>query len=167
MTVAVYFNHGKESGPWGSKIRRLAEVVKGRNYAVHSIDYQGITDPQQRVEMLVTSAARQADKLILVGTSMGGYVAAAASAVLKPKGLFLLAPAFYVSDYPQPEPDPIAEKIVILHGWEDDVIPVINSIRYAQKFRAQLHILPNGHRLIGELELVLDLFALFLDQLEI
>ena len=28
MTRLVCFNHGKESGPWGTKIQRLADVAK-------------------------------------------------------------------------------------------------------------------------------------------
>lgn len=166
MTASVTFNRGQESGPWGSKIQRLAQVAKIRNYSVQSIDYRGIMDPQERVEMLLASTASQADNLVLVGSSMGGYVAAAASGILQPKGLFLLAPALYMSDYPQLEPEPVADKIAILHGWQDEVIPIENSIRYARKYKAQLHILPDGHRLIGDLELIADLFALFLEQLE-
>ena len=40
----VCFNHGKESGPWGSKITALAEVAKGNGFAVKSLDYQDLPD---------------------------------------------------------------------------------------------------------------------------
>lgn len=40
----VYFNHGKESGPWGSKISKLAEVAHKRGFDVESIDYQDLPD---------------------------------------------------------------------------------------------------------------------------
>ena len=36
------------------------------------------------------------ERLILVGSSMGGYVSTVASVSLKPAGLFLMAPAFYM-----------------------------------------------------------------------
>jgi hypothetical protein len=36
--MKVYFSHGKESGPWGSKIKRLAGIAQQKGYAVDSID---------------------------------------------------------------------------------------------------------------------------------
>jgi pimeloyl-ACP methyl ester carboxylesterase len=35
----------------------------------------------------------------------------------------------------------------IVHGWQDDVVPVENSIRFAQSCRAELHVLDGGHRM--------------------
>lgn len=96
----VYFNHGKESGPWGSKITKLVDVARERGFAVESIDYRNLPDAGPRTERLLTSEAGKAERLILVGSSMGGYVATVASAVLKPEGLFLLAPAFYMPGIP-------------------------------------------------------------------
>ena len=49
----VCFSHGKESGPWGSKIKCLAKVAERCGFAVESIDYQGIGDPDERVEKLL------------------------------------------------------------------------------------------------------------------
>jgi len=46
----VVFSHGKESGPWGSKITALAAVARERGAAVESVDYQGIEDARVRVE---------------------------------------------------------------------------------------------------------------------
>ena len=37
--MKIYFAHGKESGPWGSKIKRLAGIAKDLGCAVESIDY--------------------------------------------------------------------------------------------------------------------------------
>jgi len=34
----VCFNHGKESGSWGSKITKLADIARGRGFAVESIN---------------------------------------------------------------------------------------------------------------------------------
>src|SRR5665213_1774556 len=74
----VVFSHGKESGPWGAKISAMAAVVRDLGLAVDSIDYRGIEDPGQRVEKLVTAGAALNGPLVLVGSSMGGHVAAAA-----------------------------------------------------------------------------------------
>ncbi|MDQ7048472.1 MAG: hypothetical protein Q9M92_02600 [Enterobacterales bacterium] len=39
--MQVIFSHGKESGPWGSKIKQLAEIAISFSFQVQSIDYQG------------------------------------------------------------------------------------------------------------------------------
>ena len=36
-TGVVYFSHGKESGPWGDKIKRLAQVAEAKGFVVYSI----------------------------------------------------------------------------------------------------------------------------------
>jgi predicted alpha/beta-hydrolase family hydrolase len=162
----VYFNHGKESGPWGSKITKLVDVACKRGFAVESIDYQDLPDAGPRVERLLQSEARKAKGLVLVGSSMGGYVATVASSVLKPEGLFLLAPAFYMPGYPEQNPTPDAKTVSVVHGWSDDVIPVEHSIRFAQKFsgttRMELHLIEDDHRLSAEVDFVAMLFGRFL-----
>ena len=45
----VVFSHGKESGPWGSKIAAMSEIARGEGFHVESVDYQGINDPHARV----------------------------------------------------------------------------------------------------------------------
>jgi hypothetical protein len=51
--MRVYFSHGKESGPWGSKITSLANIAKDQGFSVDSIDYSDIVDPDLRVERLI------------------------------------------------------------------------------------------------------------------
>ncbi|MFT6901716.1 MAG: hypothetical protein ACJAXS_001915 [Colwellia sp.] len=43
--MKVIFSHGKESGPWGSKITKLANVAKELGFGVDSIDYTGHNQP--------------------------------------------------------------------------------------------------------------------------
>lgn len=165
MNGTVCFNHGKESGPWGDKITRLAEVARQHNYAVESVDYTGVMDPTARIQKLLGSDAARAHPLILVGSSMGSYVAAVASASLRPRGLFLLAPAFYIPDFPIQEPVPHAESVALVHGWNDEVIPFEHSLRYAQKFKTALHLVDSDHRLSSQLPLIASLFDGFLQRL--
>src|ERR1700674_944429 len=75
----VVFSHGKESGPWGSKITAMAAVVRDLNLGVESVDYRGMDDPAQRVEKLLAVARELQGPIALVGSSMGGHVAAAAA----------------------------------------------------------------------------------------
>ena len=91
--TTVIFSHGQESGPWGTKIRAMAELVRTMGCGADSIDYQGIADPAERVEKCVHECAAVDDQLILVGSSMGGHVATAAAARLRPVGFLLLAPS--------------------------------------------------------------------------
>lgn len=95
---------------------------------------------------------------------MGGYVSIAASQTLKPQGLFLLAPAVYMSPYANPETTPYASLTVAVHAWQDDVVPVGNMIRFAERHGAQLHLVNSDHRLISALPLIEQLFGWFLDR---
>ena len=46
----VLFAHGKESGPWGSKIQALAEIAKYYDYRVESPDYSDLPNAKSRVD---------------------------------------------------------------------------------------------------------------------
>ena len=159
--TTVIFSHGQESGPWGAKIRAMSERVKALGCSVDSIDYQGIADPTERVEKLVRECADIDDALILVGSSMGGHVATAAAGDLGAAGLFLLAPAYFMEGYEELTPAPPTMPICIVHGWHDDIVPVENSLRFAQSCSATLHIVDGDHRLtanIAEINVYLEQF---------
>ena len=152
--TTVIFSHGQESGPWGTKIRAMSELVRELGCAADSIDYQGIADPTRRVEKLVSECASIDDSLVLVGSSMGGHVATAGADRLGATGLFVLAPAYYMEGYEALTPEPPGIPICIVHGWHDRVVPVANSIRFARQCEAELHLIDGDHRLtdnIGEI----------------
>ena len=160
--TTVIFSHGQESGPWGTKIRAMADMVKELGCQVESIDYQGIVEPSERVRKLVAECGDIDDKLILVGSSMGGHVATAAAGSLGAAGLFVLAPAYYMPGYEDLTPSPPEMPVCIVHGWRDDVVPVENSVRFAQSCNAELHVLNGDHRLtesIGDINYYLSRFV--------
>jgi len=161
----VYFAHGKESGPWGTKIKRLARIAQCRGFHIESPDYQGMEDPDQRVKKLLDLKPSAVDNLVLVGSSMGGYVAAMASETLKPKGLFLMAPAVSMAGFGKRTPVPQAAVQVAVHGWHDDVVPVENVLKFCREHRIQLHLLDCGHTLVSALPHVEALFEYFLDRI--
>lgn len=68
--MKVYFSHGKESGPWGTKITRLAAIAIKQGHQVESIDYTDIPDPDSRVELLLNVLNQSVDDFALVGSSM-------------------------------------------------------------------------------------------------
>ncbi len=150
--TTVLFSHGQESGPWGTKIRAMAECVRELGLEADSIDYQGIADPAERVAKLIEVGRSVEDRLLLVGSSMGGHVATAAADELGAIGLFVLAPAYYMPGYEALTPEPPAVPICIVHGWRDDIVPVDNSIRFARNCRAELHIIDGDHRLTANID---------------
>ena len=163
--MTVVFSHGKESGPWGSKITAMAAMVRDLKLEAVSVDYRGMEDPAQRVAKLLQTGAALGAPLLLVGSSMGGHVSAAAAARLRPRGLFLLAPALYMKGYEEFTPQEVACPTAIVHGWHDDIVPVENSIRWAREHRAALHLLDSDHRLEDQIEAILRLLRAFLEKL--
>jgi len=158
----VVFSHGKESGPWGSKILQMAAVVRDLKLGVESVDYRGMDDPGRRVEKLLEAGAELKGPLVLVGSSMGGHVSAAAAASLRARALFLLAPAFYMPGLEEYTPQDVAVPTAIVHGWHDDVVPVENSIRWAREHGATLHVLDSNHRLEDQIGPICILLRAFL-----
>lgn len=159
----VVFAHGKESGPWGTKITRLAEVAKVRGYAVLSPDYSFTTDPQARVAHLLQLAPHARKSLVLVGSSMGGYVSAMACAALNPTALFLMAPALYFPGWDE-EPEGIPALTSVVHGWRDDIVPSERGQRFAARHRAALHLIDSDHMLNDQLPMLCLLFDALLQR---
>ena len=150
--TTVIFSHGQESGPWGTKIRAMADMVRGLDFSADSIDYQGVADPSERVQKLIAECGDIEDTLVLVGSSMGGHVATAAADSLSAAGLFVLAPAYFIEEYEELTPEPPKMPICIVHGWHDDIVPVENSIRFAASCAATLHIVDGDHRLTNNID---------------
>ena len=158
----IIFSHGKDSEPWGGKIVAMAEVARRRGLTVDSIDYRGMDDPFARVVKLESACKDLSEAPILVGSSMGGYVSAAVSSKRSTKAMFLLAPAFFMPGYEQYTPVPASCPIAIVHGWNDDIVPIENSIRFAQLYKSALHILDSDHRLTADIAQICELFDAFL-----
>lgn len=160
----VCFSHGQDSGPWGTKIRKLAGSAQSSGWAVESLDYQGIADPLARVAKCEAWCRQQAGAVVLYGSSMGGYVAMATAARVPVQGLFMLAPALFVPGYEEYMPDPLpACPTAIVHGWRDDVVPYAGSVRYGDLTGATVTLLDGDHRLTASLADIDRLFTRFLD----
>jgi pimeloyl-ACP methyl ester carboxylesterase len=162
---AVYFSHGQESGPWGTKIKAMAAAVSDLGCRAESVDYQGIAAPGERVRKLVRECRDVTEPLILVGSSMGGHVATAAAGEVGAIGLFVLAPAYFIDGWEPPAPTADGVPVVIVHGWRDDVVPVENSIRYARENLATLHIVDGDHRLTANIDEINFYLRRFVSQL--
>ncbi|MFN5011576.1 MAG: alpha/beta hydrolase [Gammaproteobacteria bacterium] len=160
----VVFSHGKESGPWGTKITALAEVARAAGWSVESVDYRGIDSAEGRLEALLAACralpATSAPP-VLAGSSLGGWLAAAASRSVAARGMFLMAPAFDMPGLP-PLP-PVADcPTVVVHGWQDDIVPVDHGLAFARAHRATLHLVDDDHRLTASLPRISRWFGEFL-----
>lgn len=161
--VRLIWCHGSLSQPWGTKSKGLADIAQAMGLTMEALDFQDLENPDDRVERLVAKLAEAKTPAIIAGSSMGGYVASAAAKNANVKGLFLLAPAFYFPGYDVHVFSGLPKPISVVHGWNDEVVPVENSIRFARQHKAKLHIVPDGHRLSESLDIIGTLFAEFLD----
>jgi alpha/beta superfamily hydrolase len=119
-------------------------------------------NPELRVQQLLAMDWSGYEEIVLVGSSMGAYVATIAAETLMVKGLFLLAPAFYLPGYTQTEFTPPAERTRVIHGWQDTIVPPENAWRFCQIHRIYLKMLDADHRLMSQLDEITGEFDRFL-----
>ena len=162
QNCTVYFAHGRESGPWGTKIRALAKVAETLGCRVFSRDDSDTCDPDLRTRRLIEDVRTIDGPVVLVGSSMGGYVVTVASRVIQPVGLFLMAPALGMPGYAEPRPEPHARQLSVVHGWDDDVVPFDKVLEFARSHQAVLHLIPAGHALVEQIDWLTRNFADFL-----
>jgi hypothetical protein len=160
----VYFAHDQESEAWGPEIKHLAEVAEELNFAVESPDYSGIKSFSGRVAKLLSLKPTASEQLILVGSRVGSWVPLCVSETLKPQGLFLVAPAVGIKDFEPISPKSLTKNTLLIHGWQDEVVPVENVINFARQYQVSLHLLPSDHRLTDQLDWLAILFRNFLQQ---
>lgn len=163
----VVFSHGQEGSPWGRKIAALAEIARSEGYEPEAVDCRGVNSPRDRLAKLVETCRDLSGEVVLVGSSIGGYVSLAAASLLHARGLFLMAPVIYVEDVP-PLREPVVDcPVTIVHGWRDETVPYEDSVRFAKEHRAALHLLDDDHRLHEQIRVVTYLFEQFLITLDL
>jgi len=158
----VIFSHGKDGEPWSRKISGMAEIARAEGYRADSLDYRGLDAPRERITRLVEHCQKLPGELVLVGSSLGGYVAAAAASLLHARGVFLLAPALLLDELPPLRPGLIDCPTTIVHGWRDTVVPPEHSVEFARQYRATLHLLDTDHRMYDQLQMINYYFEHFL-----
>ncbi|MDN6320374.1 MAG: alpha/beta hydrolase [Marinobacter sp.] len=167
-TTHVFLSHGLESGPGSTKIQALKNVAETfDNVQAHAIDHKSSKDPEVRIAQMndaMSASGAAPEDIILAGSSMGGWVCAQTSANTPVSGCFLLAPALAMPDYPQSSPRIQAQHVQIIHGWDDEVVPVVPVIELAQGQSLPVLVLPDGHRLENSLERVVEEFRAFLSR---
>lgn len=164
MAARVVFAHGKESGPWGTKITALAAIARDLGWAVDSPDYRFSHDPDQRAAHL-QALAPTGEPLVLAGSSLGGYVSLKAARQLRPAALFLMAPAIYIPGLNAGAP-PVNISLVVVHGREDAIVPPAHSEHFCREHHADLHLINGDHGLNGRLAVIGALFRTLLSSLD-
>ena len=165
MKKIVIYNHGKDSVQWSDKTDAFAEVAKQYGYYVESPDYRNQLNPDDRVKQLLSLDLSAYEEIVLIGSSMGAYVATVAAETIQPHGLFLLAPAFYLPGYQQTEFNPPENNTQVIQGWQDDIAPPENAWKFCQKHHVRLKIYDAYHRLMSVITQVTKDFDDFLSML--
>ena len=162
-TNIVYIFHGRDSSPQGQKIQAMAAIASLCGWKAIVPDFSKIKDPDERVDTFLETYERSTGRIILAGSSMGSYVAIEASKTIQPDALFLLAPAIYMQGYRQINPEPKAGHITVIHGWDDKLIAPACAVRFADKFKTNLHLLNDGHELYNSIPFIEKTFRDLLD----
>ncbi|GMU69065.1 MAG: alpha/beta hydrolase [Steroidobacteraceae bacterium] len=163
----VVFSHGLESSPQSRKIIALTATAQGEGYDVLAVDYRGIDSPKERVTRLVDACKDVQGDLVLVGSSLGGYVSLVGAPTLHARGVFLMAPAIYFDQLPPLRERSIDCPFTIVHGWRDDVVPYEDSLRLAREYRATLHLVDSDHHLYTHMRMIRYYFEHFLIGLDL
>ena len=162
--MKIIFNHGKEGSPESRKIRRLQERADEAGHDTVVPDYRGILCPDERAAKLLDLLSEDSAPTVLVGSSMGSYISLVAStrSGTPIRGLFLMAPAFYLPGYRVQDLEVPDCPVEVIHGWRDETVPCSHAIRFAEHTRCRLLMLDDDHRLSRSLEEVEARFVRFL-----
>lgn len=101
-------------------------------------------------------------------SSMGGYVSMVVANEQPVAGLFLMAPALWMSseEYSVQSYQPQCDCVEITHGVNDEIVPVDNSIRFVKEHKGTiLHLVPDDHRLKESHNFLACQFKRFLESL--
>ncbi|MBN7768678.1 alpha/beta hydrolase [Marinobacter daepoensis] len=162
----VFLSHGLESGPGSTKIQALKAVAdEFAGVYAESVDHRSTKDPGQRLEQMaqaMSGAGADPSRTVLAGSSMGGWVCAQTSERTPVLGCFMLAPALALPGYPESHPVLNAHHACLIHGWQDNVVPVMPVIELARQQQIETLILADGHRLENSVQRVANEFRKFL-----
>ena len=157
----IIFAHGLEGSPNGSKIRSLRDA----GFEVVAPDFQGMV-LAERVDLLEEICLEYASQQpVLAGSSYGGLTAAIVAMRMPDafRGLLLCAPALHLVEPPVDDETvliaPNGLKTIIIHGLEDDIVPISCSIEYASRSSNEIvafHQVDDGHRLAESHRKIID-----------
>lgn len=186
MKGHVIISHGLQSSPEATKATAIAKVAQSLGWTTEIPDYRDLDasselgDVLARIERLRRAGTRKcrgsqdagsdgaaAGKrapLVLAGSSMGAFISARVSLAVAVQGLFLMAPPTQLKGYDIVlDAAPVPTSIV--HGWHDELIPVGEVVRWAQKRSDHLVLVNDSHRLAGHVDFCAQEFGRFVQGL--
>jgi len=166
--------HGFESGPDANKVTALGEVAERLGWshvrpdftdldAKHEVSALGDVFARERRLLGLARSAAANGPLVLAGWSLGAYIAARVSLQVPVAALFLLAPPVRMGAAAPLEAAAVPTSIV--HGWDDELIPVADVVAWAAPRRARLLLVDDTHRLSANVRAGADAFAALLSAL--
>ena len=171
MRGQIILSHGSDSGPDATKVSVLAAFAESLGWKTQRPDYRsddlaghaGSVD--RRLQRLLAAIDTLDAPPVLVGSSMGSFVAGLASLQRPVAGLFLLATPSEIPDYRQPFGLAEGVPTLLYHGWRDDVCPPEGMVAFAAKHRLPLFMVDDDHRLSDSVDRIVEQFGLFLTSL--
>lgn len=171
MRGHVILSHGLNSSPEATKVSAMARVAEALGWTTERPDYSDIdargdiTEVSARLERLLDRAQAAPKPLVLAGSSMGAFISALATLEVECIGLFLLAPPVVLEGYPQ-SLDAELVPTTVIHGWDDDLIPAGDVVRWARVRNDRLILVDDGHRLEHHVDFCAEEFGRFLAALK-
>lgn len=163
-------SHGFNSNPNARKIKLLGAVAEQLGWSCEYPDYTAydtqlqisavgdVLGRQKYLDTCVQHARMGDDKpLVLVGSSLGGYISARESLTSCVHGLFLMVPPVYLGHFSALDAAPIPTWVV--HGWRDTIVPAQDVITWARTRLTKLIMLDDDHFLHQHLSLLHAVFA--------
>jgi pimeloyl-ACP methyl ester carboxylesterase len=170
----VIFLHGLESGPDSFKIQNMRSMAESMGWLTLAPDGRFSREPRQRSAAVLAQWPHDAVRVFLVGSSLGGFVAASIAAQVASEeaqlvsqcptnlcGMLLLCPAFDLPGYPLDRPAQalLGECIQLIHGRADAVVPLSHSQRAAKAWGANLLEVDDDHSLHNSIATICDVLA--------
>lgn len=140
----MIFLHGLESSSQSSKAILLRNLFPN----ILTPDFQGSLDARMKKLYPIMGDSKE---WVIIGSSFGGLMAAlfATQHPDQVRKLILLAPALMLPEFCENLPDPVCIPTILIHGNQDDVVPLEHVRLLAEKSFVNLkHItVDDGHRL--------------------
>lgn len=174
MKGVAIISHGLQSSAAATKATALAEVGQTLGWQCIRPDYRDLDQSQAhaplgdvaaRIARLQSLAREHAGApLVLAGSSMGAFVSARVSLVVPVRGLYLMAPPAKLEGNPM-SLEAAVVPTWILHGWDDELIPASEVMRWAAPRRDRLLLVNDSHRLANHVQFAAEDFGRFLESL--
>ncbi|MGH8052040.1 MAG: alpha/beta family hydrolase [Arenimonas sp.] len=173
MKAHAIISHGLESSPDATKATALSRVVEAMGLTSERPDYRDrdndpamtrLGDVHGRIARLQDIATKIQGPLILAGSSMGAFISARVSLNVPVAGLFLMAPPTQLEGF-EIKLEAADVPTCIVHGWDDELIPAGEVVKWAHPRRNQLVLVNDSHRLADHVEFCAEVFARFVRSL--